>query len=32
MKHHENTERSAEYLRLALQHMSRQETPLHPVS
>lgn len=32
MKYHENTEQSAEYLRLALQHMTRQEAPLHPVS
>lgn len=32
MRYQENTEQSAEYLRLALKHMTRQDTPLHPVS
>jgi diguanylate cyclase len=32
MRYRENTEQSAELLRLALQHMTRQNAPLHPVS
>jgi diguanylate cyclase len=32
MRYHENTEQSAEYLRLALQRMARQDAGLHPVS
>ena len=32
MPYHENTEQSAEYLRLALQRMARQHAGLHPVS